>query len=212
MLVIANLFKDEIANKINSADEDAFGIVVENDLEVEKRNYSLDPDIMSKVKYFEATFDGLKYKRLVEYNLNTIGITTDNDSIKAYMVGRAPGYFMFGTEVYILTEDDIADVEAGLRMWISAFPADIASMGSTTDMSENPDETSTGFPRTFHELLARRIIIEYKSSQEKPIPLTEHELKYDVDLDKTVGIYSNRNLDRVVIASTPNRDNDGQDY
>lgn len=212
MLVIANVFKDEIANKINEADEKSFGIVIENDLEVGKRKYQLDPDIMSKITYFEATFDGTNYEKLVEYDLNTIGITTDETAIKAYMVGKKPGYFIHGDEIYLLNDADIADVENGLRMWIIAFPGDIPSMGATTDMAEAPDELHTGFPRAFHELLARRIIIEYKSAQEKPIPLTENELKYDRDLDDTVQIFTGKNRDRVVVASVPNAGNDGQDY
>ena len=212
LLVIANVHKDEISNKINDANEDAFGLVIENDLEVLKRNYALDPDIMSKIKFFEASFDGVNYKRLVEYNLNTIGITTDNEAIKAYMSGKQPGYFMFGSELYILNDEDIADVTNGLRMWISTFPADLDTLTSDTDISENPSETELGFPRAFHELLARRIIIDYKSSQEKPIPLQESELTYDADLRKTIGIFSARNLDRVIVASVPNRDNNGQDF
>lgn len=210
MLVVANIFKDEIANRINDANEDEFGVVVENDLEVQKRNYTLDPSLMSKIKYFEASFDGVSYERLVEYDLNALGIATSEEAITEFMADKAPGYFLFGSELYILSADAIADIDAGLRMWIIAFPADIASMGSTTDMAVNPSSTEVGFPRSFHELLARRIIIEYKNSREKPIPLTEKEQHYDLDLQTTLNTMSNKNLDRTIEATVP--EDNGQDY
>lgn len=211
MLVLCNLYKDEIANQLNDADENMFGVVVEFDLESGLRKYPLDPDIMSKIRYFEVDFDGNgEYQRLVEYDLNTLEIPTDENSIKAYFAGKDAGYFIHGDEVYILNDSDIEDVTNGLRMWITAFPGDITSMGATTDMSQAPDELHTGFPKTLHELLARRIIIEYKTSQEKPVPLTESEVNYEKDLEKKISILNDKNRDRNVIAQVPS--NTGQDY
>lgn len=211
MLVLANLYKDEIANKLNDADENMFGIVIEFDLESGLRKYPLDPDIMSKIRYFECDFDGDgDYDRLKEYDLNSIGISTDESSIKAYFADKQAGFFIHGDEVYILNDSDISDITNGLRMWVTAFPGDIESMGATTDMSQAPDELHTGFPKTLHELLARRIIIEYKTSQEKPIPLTESELNYEKDFKDKLSILTDKNRDREVIADIPY--NDGQDY
>ena len=66
------------------------------------------------------------------------------------------------------------------------FPAtsQLVILSSTEDMSADPSTTSHGMPREAHEIWARSVIIEYKNSKEKPIPLTEKELNYENDLQK----------------------------
>lgn len=82
-----------------------------------------------------------------------------------------------------------------------------------------PTETEVpaihGVPQELHELVARGIIIDYKESREKPIPLSETELKYEFDLGRAIESVKHGNLDRETIGELPpanTRGNNGQDY
>ena len=77
-------------------------------------------------------------------------------------------------------------------------------------MSVDPSTTTAGFPRPFHELLARAVSIRYKQSKESPIPLTEKEQVFEYDLNKKIDAIKKLNLDREVIGSIPH--NDGSQY
>ena len=88
-------------------------------------------------------------------------------------------------------------------------------MDSATDMSVDPSTTTHGIPKELHELWARGVVIDYKESREKPIPLTERELKYEFDKQKAIETLKHGNLDREVIGTLPpasDRGNDGSDY
>ena len=88
-------------------------------------------------------------------------------------------------------------------------------MDGVTDMSIDPSTTTHGIPRELHELWARGVIIDYKGSREKPIPLSEQELSYRVDLEKAIETLKQGNLDREVIGALPpasDRGNEGFDY
>jgi hypothetical protein len=210
ILALANLYKDEIAKEIIKSDESYFGYEIYRDLEVNVRNYRFDDDMLGQMQYLEGKLDGTNYKRLGEYNLNTLGITTSESDILAAMAGKDPGFIIFGGEIIILSDTAIIAVADGLRMWAMLYPADFTSMTATTDISARPTTTSDGFPRQFHELLARRVIIEYKQSQDKPIPLTDTELNYDNDLSTAISSIKSQNKDRVTVPSTPY--DDGSQY
>ena len=76
-------------------------------------------------------------------------------------------------------------------------------------MSQDPSTTTHGIPRELHEIWARGIIIDWKSSREKPIPLTEKELSYKVDKITAINSLKPQNLDRNVVASVPGVSNQG---
>ena len=67
-------------------------------------------------------------------------------------------------------------------MWWHKYPADFTVLSGSTDMATDPSATTFGFLRQFHELLARRVSIEYKGSQPKPLLLNRHEQNYENDL------------------------------
>ena len=50
---------------------------------------------------------------------------------------------------------------------------------------------------------ATKVIIEYKTSKERPIPLTEREQNVQIELDTAINSLKNQNLDRAVIATVP---------
>lgn len=208
--IYANIAKDEVASAITEANEDYFGITEYRNLEAGKRNYALEGDILNNVKFVEAMVDGVKYKHLSGYDLHKMDIATDEASITSYMAGRKDGFFIYGGELFILSELPITDVTDGIKIWAMVFPADITDLTLTSDMSEAPNEYAFGIPKQFHELVARRTVIEYKNSQEKPMPLTEKELKYDADLKAAVNKLKGQNLDETIVPESPY--DDGSNY
>lgn len=210
ILVYANIYKDDICEQIaKEVGEDFFGLRWIRDLVAGQREYDL-PDEVIKIKYVEAMLDGSEWNKLSETDLSTYGKSTDEDTIKEEYDGKLPEYELFDRSIFILSEDTIIAVEDGLKLWAIIYPSDFSSLSSTEDMSVAPDDYSHGFPKAFHELLARRISIAYKSSKDRPIPLSEKEKLYEVDLDRKIQSMKGVNLDRSVVASVPS--DDGSNY
>jgi len=210
ILIYANIFKDDICEQIaKKVGEDFFGLRWTRDLVAGQREYDL-PDEVIKIKYVEAMLDGIKWKKLDETDLSTYGKSTDENTIKEVYEGKNPEYELFDRSIFIFSEDTIISVEDGLKLWAIIYPVDFTSLSGTEDMSVAPDDYSHGFPRQFHELLARRISIAYKSSKDRPIPLSEKEKLYEVDLDEKIQSMKDANLDRSVEPSVPY--DDGSNY
>lgn len=211
MLTLANIFKDDIAATLSKeVGEDYFGLRFECDLLAGQREYDLPAEIMGRIKYLEAKLDGTNWEKMKETDLSVYGKTLDEDTIQLTYSERSPEFDIWDQGIYILSGDAIIDVTNGLKLWSIIFPKDFANVTSTEDMSTNPDDYSHGFPRQFHELLARRVSIAYKSSKDRPIPLSEKEKLYEVDLVTAIQTMKDTNLDRSVIPSVPS--NDGSDY
>lgn len=211
ILVLANIFKDDIAGLISKeVGEDYFGLRFERDLLAGQREYDLPAELMSRMKYLNAKLDGTNWVRLTETDLSEYGGTLDEATIEAKYADKDPQFDLWDNGIFILSANAIIDVTDGLKLWAIIFPSDFANLTSIEDMSTNPDEYSHGFPRQFHELLARRVSIAYKSSKDRPIPLSEKERLYEVDLITQVQTMKDANLDRSVQPSAPY--NDGSDY
>ena len=211
VLTLANIFKDDIAGLISKeVGEDYFGLRFERDLVADQREYDLPAELMARMKYLQAKLDGTNWERLKEVDLSTYGKTLDEDTIQLTYAEKDPEFDLWDNGIYILSGDAIIAVTDGLKLWAIIFPADIADLTSTVDLSTNPDDYSHGFPRQFHELLARRISIAFKSSKDRPIPLSEKEKLYEVDLATAIQTMKDANLDRSVKPDAPY--NDGSDY
>lgn len=211
ILTLANIFKDEFAAEISKAvGEDYFGLRFERDLVAGQREYDLPAEIMGRMKYLQAKLDGTNWEKLTETDLSVYGKALDETTIQNTYAERSPEFDIWDQGIYILSGDAIIDVTDGLKLWAIIFPADFANLTSTEDMSTNPDDYSHGFPRQFHELLARRVSIAYKSSKDKPLPLSEKEKLFEVDFATKINSMKDTNLDRSVIPSVPS--NDGSDY
>lgn len=104
----------------------------------------------------------------------------------------------------------ITSVTAGLKIWLNTIVSDITSMESTTDMSEDPTTTTHGIPRALHKVLGDGMVIEWKQSREKPISLSDTELKWDLEVDRAVSSLKRANYDRDVIGLVP--EDNGEDY
>lgn len=211
MLVLANIFKDDISALIaKEVGEDYFGLRFKRDLLAGQREYELPAELMSRIKYLEAKLDGTNKKHIRETDLTIYGKATDETTIRYEYSDKDPEYEIFDQSIFILSGDAIIDVTDGLELWAIIFPADWENLTETEDISTPPDDYSHGFPRQFHELLARRVSIAYKSSKDRPIPLSEKEKLYEVDLATAIQTMKDANLDRVVIPSAPS--DDGSDY
>jgi hypothetical protein len=211
MVMYANVFKDEIAERIIQKNEHYFGMYSLATLVAGQREYSLPDDLLSKIMFVEAKLDGSNWSRLKEVNINTDDFVMDEASVRNEFSGRDPGYFIIRKSLYLLTGSAIIDVSDGLRLWSLSYPAEFTTFASgSNDMSVAPSSTGHGWPRPFQELLARRIIIEWKSSQDKPIPLSEREQMYENDLNEALESISDMNLDRSLVATMPH--DDGSNY
>jgi len=212
ILLYANIIKDDIAKEVNKANEDYFGIRIVRDLKDGKRNYLFPSYVMGKIKYLQAKLDGTKQRRIDEFDINTYERPTDEDAILANWAGREPMFDIFGGEIVIYSGEPIIDVTGGLELWAIIYPADLTSLSGTSDMSIAPNKTSFGMPRQLHMVWALKVAIEYKTSKEKPIPLTEREQNIQIELDAAINSLKNQNLDRTLIATVPDCGNNGQDF
>lgn len=211
ILLYANIIKDDIAKEITKANEDYFGMKFYRNLEAGKRSYSFPSDVLNNIKYVQAKLNGTDWKVLTQFDVNTYKRPTNESEIRANWAGKDPEFDIFGGSLEVYSDDAIIDVTDGLELWAMVYPADLTSLSGTTDMSVPPNNISFGMPRQFHFVWATKVIIEYKNSKEKPIPLTEQEGKVDVDLQLAINALKGQDLNRSITATLPDYYNNGQD-
>lgn len=202
-LILINAFKDNFASRIAQVDEDIFGIIFTDNLIAGQRRYTLPDDILNNIKGLEVKLNGADWQWIREFDLNGIKKPTDEANILATFSGINPMFELFDKSIIIYSDSAIIDVSGGLKLWSIVYPADITDLTSEIDMSVNPSSTSHGFPRQFHELLARRIAIAWKTGQDRPKTLNEKELMFEGDFQLALNSISNGNLDRSIIRTMP---------
>lgn len=217
ILTYANIIKDDLAKEVTKANEDYFGIELLRNLVDGKRSYGFPSYVLNQIKYTQAKLDGTNWKRLNEFDVTSYKRPTDETSILANWAGQEPEFDIFGGQLSIYSADPIVAVPNGLKLWAIIYPADITDLANaTTDMAVSPSTTSFGLPRQLHKVWATKVIIEYKESKEKPIPLTEKELNVNNDLTLAINSLKAQNLDRTFTATFPTdihgRVDNGQDY
>ncbi len=212
IVLFANPGKDDIASKITKTDEDYFGIWMVRNIVADKRNYAFENTQLNHMKRLEAKLDGTNWKKLVEYDVNTLGITTDEASIVSYFSGKRPGFDIFGNELFLLNDAAIINVTEGLKLWTIIYPSDIATatLSSTDDLSVPASSTEFAVPRQFHLLWADDVVIKWKNSQPKRVALTKNEIQWEQRLAEVLGEIKGMNKDRVIEATVPS--DNGQDY
>lgn len=209
IIAFANVVKDDLAKDILKVNEDIFGMQYLRNLVADQREYALPVELLNQIKYVEAKLDGSNWSKLSEFDLNSYGYPTDESSIRYYFSGKT-GYDIFRNSLWLLTGGAIIAVTEGLKLWAIQWPEDISSVSGSTDMSVASADTEVAMPRATHEIWARRVSIMYKGSKEKPIPLSERELRVDADWANVLNSLRGGNLDRAVLATTPQ--DDGSDY
>ena len=212
LLILANAFKDDFAAEIAKTNEDYFVLEYYDDLVVNQRQYPLPDELLGHIKsvYGKLKTTDTEYKWLKEYELNSLKIPFTDSQIKAYMAGRDAGFELMDRSIWLLHENAVEAVTDGLKVLCVIYPADFTDLTSTIDMAVNPSDTTHGFPRQFHELLARRVSMAWKSNRPKPVKLSKDEEKFDIDFQLKINSIKGQNLDRAVVATVPS--NDGSDY
>ena len=202
VVLFANVYKNDFVKDIVKINEDLFGMPMTVPLVAGQREYAF-PDEAIKVKQLEAKLDGIKWQKLYETDMAIESFATDEDSIRSAFSQRAPAYEIFRRSFTIYSHVPIIDVDAGLKMSAIIYPADFTDFSSSTDMSVDPTDTSAGFPGEFHLLLARRVSIAYKESQDIAIPLTDSELGFARSYASALKAISDTNLARSYRTEVP---------
>jgi len=196
--------QDEIARAILKTDEDILLIPQYANLVVSTitaREYPQPQDILSRIKRVEAKLDGTNYIVLNEFDVTSYrkAISTEADIIANFSNLEGEAFFDILRKSIVIYSGTLTAVTDGLKILVNTYPAAITDLALTSDMSQDPSTTTHGIPRAMHEVWARGVIIDYKSSREKPIPLSEGELNYKNDLEETIQTLKHGNLDREVI-------------
>lgn len=213
LVTLANLAKDDLAKELAKTNEDIFGMKYKRNLEAGVREYSFPDNILSNIKAVEAYVanGGTECKKFDEFDLTQYRGTTDEASIRNAFSGKYQ-FDIFRKSLWLYTGEEIVDVENGIILWAIQYPADIttAQLSTETDMSIAPSTTTHGMPKESHKLWATKVIIDYKNSKEKPIPLSESEANFDADLAKLLSSLRGTNLDRQNKGTVPV--DDGSNY
>lgn len=214
MLVDVNIFKDEIAGMIQQRRPEIFNMPAKDDLVANQREYSFPSDVMNNIVSLNLKFDSSNAYVWAEpfHAANRFRVGLQESEIVKYYNNNDPYYFIRRNAIYILS-GTISAVTDGILLVYNAFPANLADLTGNTDLSVDPTTTSHGFPREFHELLARRVSIEYKDRND--VKLSKKELDYDDDLIEALDNFSTANLDEEILSAVPtgtDQGDDGFDY
>lgn len=207
LLLYANTWLFDIATKINEANEDYFGMTSTRNIVAGQREYTLPSDVLNAIKSVEIKFssDG-DWVTLGEFDIvNFKRPTSEANIINDF--SNEEGYCAYdisGNSLFIYSGTIENNVTGGLKLHYFVEPDPLPDVtDNTTDMKVDPGTTGFGFPKQFHELLARRISIEYKENAQQPIPLNSLEQKYEFDLEVALNKIKGRNKSRSVIARVP---------
>jgi hypothetical protein len=217
MLPLVQFRQDELARKLMNAlseDEDIFLTPHTADLvaSATQRDYSFPQDFLGRIKRVEASFDGTTWTRLKHVDMSEYKYTYNEDTITNHFSnyeGEAK-YDILRKSLYLYS-GTITAVTGGLKLWCFNYPTLLSDLTENTEeIEDDPDTTHHGFPRELHELLARGVVIDFKESREKPIPLTEREMKYEYDIVKAIETLKHGDQSREIIAQVPY--SDGQEF
>ena len=209
MAPLINVFKDEMCARIVERNPMIFLVPALDDLRGEVREYAVPDDLLNRIHKVELRFTSsdsyLPASALKDY----LGSEQESEIVNNFANSEGEFGYIFRRRALYVLSGSITTVTNGIRMWHTSYPADITDLTSTTDMEVDPTTTTHGFPRQFHELLARRVGIEWKGSQPKPIPLNETEKNYENDMKNALDGISTSNNSLEVIGELPPADDLG---
>lgn len=215
IVTLGNVAKDDLAEEIvANVDEHYFDMELTRDLEADIRNYTVADDLLKHMTAVYAKLDGSNWEPLLEADISQFDDTAilDNTKIKDLYSALKPQFRISGREIILLNGDDITAVTEGLKMIAEIYPEDLstAMLASSDDLSIPSSDTTHRLPRQLHKIWATMIIIDYKQSRDKPIPLTQSEKNVQADLQAAFKKLTPRNTNRSFIASTPKET--GEEY
>ena len=203
-LVYVNFFIDEIASKIEKRNAGFFLIPSTFDLVDDQREYAIGNDLLNSIQKVEIKFSASDARQPATAIKDYQGSETESEIVKQF--SNAPGEFAYTIRrraLFILSGTIVA-VTGGGRIWAHIYPASLANLTDNTNSLEvDPSTTSFGFPRQFHELLARRVAMEYKSNKPKPVRLSPLELNFENDLQIQLDAISSPDNSMEIIGELP---------
>lgn len=211
MLPLVNIFKDEISSMIVERNVGYFLVPAKFDLVANQREYSFDDNQLSRIHKLEIKFASTDSRFPSTFIKDYGGSETESEIVKNF--SNAPGGFahIIRRRSLLILSGTIIAVTDGGRLWYHLYPADLANLTGTTGLEVDPTNTTFGFPRQFHELLARQVTIEYKGRQPKPLPLSPKELAFDRDLQTQLDAISSIDNSGELISLLSSDDNFGDD-
>jgi len=217
LVLLMNVEKDNLAQEIaTNVDESYFVMPDTRDLEADIRNYTYPTDFLKSLKYVAAKLDGtnLVYLREVDFGyIEARGLPLlNNTHIKDEFSDADPRYLLKNNELVILSGSDITAVTGGLVIESEVYPEDFTTsdLSGSTDLSIASTTTAVRLPRPATKTLAKMVSIAYKTSKDKPLPLTEDERLLPIDKEKLFESLRGRNAVRVITGKVPY--NDGSNY
>ncbi|MCK5211705.1 hypothetical protein KAJ89_03315 [Candidatus Parcubacteria bacterium] len=215
ILPLVNAFKDEFASKIVERNNGMFLIPATFNLVADQREYGLGDDTLNRIHKLEIKFASGD-SRFPSQNIKDYhGSETESEIVKSYANSEGEFAHTIRRRALFILSGTIIAVTGGGRLWAHIFPADLANLTGSSDLGIDPSTTSFGIPRQFHELLARRVAMEYKMSQPKPVPLNVSEQKFDIDMKIQLDAISHIDNSAEIIGNElPDQDtgNDGWNY
>lgn len=213
VVLLANAIIESMASDIEERKRTYFELEASQNINADQRKYAFAENILNNIKRVEVLLDnedGTTWKKLSPMSLNTFPDPTDETSITAYFQDKNNAYALSDGWIYIWTGETLIDVANGLKLFYSIYPQKIttAMLAEGLDMSVPYDVDSFGIPRLIHELVARRVSIDYKTNRDKPMPLSAKELMYESDYQMALDRISNTR--QTFQASVPV--DDGSDY
>lgn len=203
-LVYVNAFKDELASMIVETNSNFFLVPSTFNLVADQREYAIGDDLLNRIKKLELKFSSGDARQPSINIKDYLGSETESEIVLNY--GNAKGQFAhtIRRRALFILSGTIVSVTGGGRIWATIFPADLANLTGVVGLEVDPSTTSFGFPRQFHELLARRVAIEYKGNKTKPIPLSQTEQNYENDLSRALAALTTQDESAEVLGELPN--------
>jgi len=212
LLILANFVKEKLTLAALDTDEDLFRVPTYLNLVANQREYPLHSDLLSRIEVVWAKLDGENWIKLTEIDLAGFPypLATEADIVNRFSNDEGHAFFDIARKALMIYSGTITAVTAGLQIFLNTWPADFITMAGTTDMSVDPSTTTHGFPRELHGVLAEGMVIEWKQSREKPIPLTDTEMVHEDSVNKAIRSLKRGSYDRVRQGRV--KYNDGSQY
>jgi len=213
-LVLVNLFKDEIASMIVELNAGFFLVPSTFDLVGDQREYAIGNGLLNRIQKLEIKFASGDSRFPSTYIKDYLGSETESEIVNTFSNAEGEFAHTIRRRALFILSGTISAVTDGGRIWAHTFPADLANLTGSTGLEVDPSTTTFGFPRQLHELLARRVAIEYKGRQPKPVKLSPMEQNYYSDLKVQLDAMSRVDNSAEIIAQLPPSEdmyNDGFD-
>lgn len=204
MLALVNVFKDEIAAKIVELDAGYFDIPCTFNLVADQREYAIGDNLLNRLHKVEIKFTSSDARQPATFIKDYLGSETESEIVKQFSNSVGEFAYTIRRRAILILSGTIISVTNGVRTWSHIFPADLTDMtANTVGMEVDPSTTSFGFPRQYHELLARRVSIAYKTNLPKPIPISDLEKRYERDLQDALDAMATHDKSGEIIAELP---------